>query len=107
MIQTTSDGRAGYQTIVTEKPEPKAYQQQPYDSSLKALLDDQTLPILSFLFGEEIEHAQELKEALFKEGVKPSLRVDCAYMIRKRGQTAQYVGHVEFETSPTKETEAR
>src|SRR6266705_537440 len=95
------------QTFMTEKQEPQAYQQQPYDSSLKALLDDQPIPLLSFLFGEEMEYAQEIKEGLLKEGVGPSLRVDCAYMVRNRGHTAEYVGHVEFEVSPTREIEAR
>jgi hypothetical protein len=93
--------------FMTEKQEPQAYQQQPYDSSFKALLDDQPISMLSFLFGEEVENAQELKEALLKEGTKPSLRVDCAYMVRKRGQAAEYVGHVEFEVSPSREIEAR
>src|SRR5713226_9695010 len=63
------------QTFMTEKQEPQSYQQQPYDSSFKALLDDQPRPIPSFLFGEEIENAQELKESLLKEGTKPSLWV--------------------------------
>ncbi len=54
-----------------------------------------------------METAQELKESLLKEGTKPSLRVDCAYMLRNRGQAAEYVGHVEFEVSPTREIEAR
>lgn len=47
--------------------------EQPYDSSFKALLDDQTLAVLSFLFGEHIEDAHELKVNDFRslESVRP------------------------------------
>src|SRR6266702_7364118 len=70
-----------------QKKELKLSQQQPYDSSFKMLLDDQTIAMLSFLLGEDIEEAQELKEELFKAGVvNPSLRVDCAYQVRNRGR---------------------
>ncbi len=93
---------------MAEKLDPKASQQQPFDSSFKALLDDQTKAMLAFLFEEEIEEAKELKEGVLKEGNQPSLRVDCAYRIKSHGQEEEYVGHVEFETSPAKkEIEAR
>jgi hypothetical protein len=53
---------------------------QPYDTSFKALLDDQTIAMLSFFFGEEVLSAQEAKESLFKrETIKTALRVDCAW----------------------------
>jgi len=95
---------------MSEKDETKRSQEHPYDSSFKALLDDQTLAVLSFLSGEDIEEAQELKEALLKQDtIKPALRVDCAYMTRNRGEasTEAYVTHIEFETAPTLEIEAR
>lgn len=87
-------------------------QEQPYDSSFKALLDDQTTAMLSFLLGEEVLLAYELKESVFKrETVKPALRVDCAYVVRSRkyGQERirTYIVHIEFETAPTSEIEKR
>jgi hypothetical protein len=86
--------------------------EQPYDSSFKALVDDQTMAMLSFFFGEEVLWAQELKESVFKrETVKPGLRVDCAYAMRSRKsgqqQVRSYVGQMEFETAPTLEIEDR
>ena len=62
---------------------------QPYDTSFKALVDDQTSAMLSFFFGEEVLAFQEVKESLFKrETIKTALRVDCAYVMqsRKHGQ---------------------
>src|SRR5947209_4788872 len=87
-------------------------QEQPYDSSFKALLDDQTTAMLSFLLGEEVLSAYELKESLFKrEAVKPALRVDCAYVVqsRKYGQERirTYIVHIKFETAPSSEIEER
>ncbi len=87
-------------------------QEHPYDSSFKALLDDQTRAILSFLLREEVLSAYELKESLFKrETVKPALRVDCAYVVRSRkyGQERirTYIVHIEFETAPTSDIEKR
>jgi hypothetical protein len=85
---------------------------QPYDTSFKALVDDQTIAMLSFFFGEEVLSAQEVKESLFKrETVKPALRVDCAYAMRSRQhgqeQIRNFLGHMEFETAPTVEIEDR
>lgn len=86
--------------------------QQPYDSSLRALIEDQTLSMLSYFFGEEVIWASELKESLFKQDViKPALRVDCLYdmMSRKSQQepVRSYVGHVELETAPAEEISRR
>src|SRR5712692_6217201 len=94
---------------MSEQNEPKRAHEQPYDSSFKAFLDDQTLAALSFLYDEIIEDAQELKEGLLKQDtIKPALRVDCAYMVHNREQgTEPFVAHVEFETAPTSEIEAR
>jgi hypothetical protein len=88
--------------------EPPASREQPYDSSLRPLIEDQALPMLSYLFGEEVLWAQELRESLFKQDVvKPALRVDCLYdmMSRKseQGPLRRYIGHVELETAPTEE----
>jgi len=84
-------------------------QEQPYDSSFKALLDDQTRAILSFLLGEEVLSAYELKESLFKrETVKPALRVDCAYAVQSRKYGHKRIRtHIEFETAPTSDIEKR
>jgi hypothetical protein len=85
---------------------------QPYDTSFKALLDDQTIAMLSFFFDEEVLFAQEVKESLFKrETVQPALRVDCAYAMQscKHGQERirTFLGHTEFETAPTFDIEDR
>ncbi len=87
----------------------KHTQEQPYDSSFKAFLDDQTLAALAFFFGERVEDAQELREGLLKQDtIKPALRVDCAYLVHNQEQgTEPYVAHIEFETAPTLEIEAR
>jgi len=87
-----------------------AAHEQRYDTTFKALLDDVTLALLSFLFGEEIIFAQELKESLFKQDtIKPALRVDCAFYIRSRLRELAgiVIGHVEFETAPTSNIGAR
>src|SRR5947199_2221435 len=85
---------------------------QPYDSSFKALVDDQTNAMLSFFFDEEVLSAQEVKESLFKrETIKTALRVDCVYAMqsRKHGhqQIRTFLGHMEFETAPTDEIVGR
>jgi hypothetical protein len=85
---------------------------QPYDTSFKALVDDQTSAMLSFFFGEEVLSAQEVKESLFKrETIKTALRVDCVYAMqsRKHGhqQIRTFLGHMEFETAPTDEIVGR
>jgi hypothetical protein len=71
-----SDGREGIVKSMPKKRKPTETatgHEQPYDSSFKALLDDQTLAMLSFFFGEEVLWAQELKESVFKrETVKPA-----------------------------------
>jgi predicted transposase YdaD len=87
-----------------EKSEAAFSRTQPYDTSFKAILDDITLEILSYLLGEEIIFAEELKESLFKQNtLKPPLRVDCAYKVRsrQREQVGVFVLHVEVETAPT------
>src|SRR2546426_7281598 len=88
--------------------EPPATREQPYDSSFRALIDDQPLAMLSSFFGEEIIAAKELKESIFKRDVvKPALRVDCVYDVVSRkseqGPLRRYVGHMEIETAPTAE----
>src|SRR5947209_7437610 len=90
---------------------PAAYE-QPYDSSFKALLDDQTLALLCFCLEEEVLVATEVKESIFKrEMVKPALRVDCAYIILSRktreGPINHEIMHVEFETAPNLEVGER
>jgi hypothetical protein len=88
---------------MSKKGETTVAQEQPYDSTFKALLDDVTLVLLSFLFGEVILFAQELKESLSKQDtIKPVLRVDCVYLIHRRSRQKSEVGHVEFETAPGK-----
>src|SRR5438876_1455793 len=89
-----------------KKTQLPAAHEQPYDSSFKALLDDQTLALLSFFLEEEVLSANEVKESIFKrEMVKPALRVDCAYAIRSRkteqGPINNEIVHMEFETAPT------
>src|SRR6266702_2086240 len=96
------------QVTMTEKQQSKPSQRQPYDSSFKALLDDQTLAFLSYFLEEEIIEAQELKESIVKEGtVEPSLRVDGVYQIRSLQRADICIGHVEFESAPTKEIDGR
>lgn len=96
------------QATMAEKSVSKASQEQPYDSSFKSPLDDQTVAMLSFFFGEEIIVEQELKESLQKKDtVKPSVRVDAVYLIRSPKHPEQHVGHVEIETAPDEEIEAR
>ncbi len=85
--------------------EPRIAHEQPYDSSFRALIEDQTLAMLSYFFGEEVLSAKELKESLFKRDVvKPALRVDCLYDMFSRksanGLLRTYVGHLEIETAP-------
>jgi hypothetical protein len=95
---------------MSEKSEAAFSRTQPYDTSFKAILDDITLEILSYLLGEEIIFAEELKESLFKQNtVKPPLRVDCAYKARsrQREQVGVFVLHVEVETAPTPKIPAR
>src|SRR5436305_7426738 len=95
---------------MSEKGEAAFSRTQPYDTSFKAFLDKVTLELLSFLLGEEIIFAQELKETLFKqESIKPPLRVDCVYLAgsRQRAADGPFVLHLEEETAPTEEVEGR
>jgi len=95
---------------MSEKGETAFWRTQPYDTSFKAFLDKVTEELLSFLLGEEIIFAQELKETLFKqESIKPPLRVDCAYLARSREREADgpFVLHLEEETAPNEEVEGR
>lgn len=71
----------------------KPHQQQAYDSTLKSLFQDQTLEMLS-TFLDDIENPVELNEM----ALRPSLRVDRAYLVRRRGK--QRIVHMELETSP-------
>jgi hypothetical protein len=85
---------------------------QPYDSSFKALVDDQTLAMLSFFLGEEVLFFQEVKESLFKrETIKTALRVDCVYLVHSRKHGHQrirvFLVHLEFETAPTEKIVGR
>lgn len=91
-----------------EKPEPKPWQEQPYDSSFKMLVADHPIILLRLFLGVKVVWAVELNEALFKQDVvKPSQRVDCAYEARNEGETETYIAHLEFETRPTKEAPPR
>src|SRR5947209_889570 len=95
---------------MSEKGEAAFSRTQLYDTSFKAFLDKVTLELLSFLLGEEIIFAQELKETLFKqESIKPPLRVACAYLARSREREADgpFVLHLEEETAPNEEVEGR
>jgi predicted transposase YdaD len=97
-------------SAMSEKGEAAFSRTQPYDTSFKAFLDKVTLELLSFLLGEEIIFAQELKETLFKqESIKPPLRVDCAYLVHTRERQADgpFVLHLEEETAPNEEVEGR
>src|SRR2546423_15074578 len=90
---------------------PEAYE-QPYDSSFKALLDDQTLALLCFCLEEEVLFTTEVKESIFKrEMVKPALRVDCAYIILSRktreGPINKEILLIEFETAQNLEVGER
>jgi hypothetical protein len=95
---------------MSETDEGKFYQQQPYDSTFKAFIDDASRAILSFLLKEEIAVVRELKESLFKQNsVKPPLLVDVAYLVLS--QTPEpgewFVVHVEVETAPSSDVEER
>ena len=71
----------------------QAHQQQAYDSTLKSLFQDQTIEMIS-TFIDDIENPVELNET----ALRPSLRVDRAYMVRRKGK--QRIVHIELETSP-------
>jgi predicted transposase YdaD len=95
---------------MSETDEGKFYQQQPYDSTFKAFIDDVTEAMVSFLLKEEIAIVRELKESLFKQNsVKPPLRVDAAYLAQSRtsGQGGRFVLHIEVETAPSPDVEER
>src|SRR5947209_10812541 len=92
--------------------EPSIAHEQPYDSSFRALIEDQTLAMLSYFFGEEVLFAKELKESLFKRGVvQPALRVDCLFDMFARksanGLLRKYIGHLEIETAPAADISRR
>ncbi len=95
---------------MSETDEGKFYQQQPYDSTFKAFIDDVTRAILSFLLKEEIIVVRELKESLFKQNsVKPPLRADAVYLVLSQTpeQEGRFVVHVEVETAPSPDVEER
>ena len=74
--------------------------QQVFDSTLKALLEDQTLTMLSLMMGD-VEYLEEVSES----ALKPSLRLDRAYLVRRRGK--QEIVHIEFETDAASNMPAR
>ena len=91
IILAHSDGRAGH-IYMTEKQEPKPYQQQVYDSTLKSLLQDQPGELLS-LFIDNVEVLQSLDG----EAIKPTtLRTDRCFLIKKTSK--RKVLHLELET---------
>ena len=95
---------------MSQPDEAKFSQQQPYDSTFKAFIDDVTQAILSFLLREEITVVRELKESLFKQNsVKPPLRVDAAYLVQSRtpGEIDRFVAHTEVETALSADVEER
>ena len=59
----------------------QTHQQQAYDSTLKSLFQDQTLEMIS-IFVDDIENPVELNET----ALRPSLRVDRAYMVQRKGK---------------------
>ena len=74
-----------------QQKEPQLHQQQPYDSTLKSLLEDQAREMISVLL-EEAVYLQELGG----EALKPPLRADRVYLINYRGKL--YILHIELET---------
>src|SRR5436305_5779390 len=95
---------------MSETEEGKFYQQQPYDSTFKAFIDDVTRAILSLLLKEEIIVVRELKESLFKQNsVKPPLRADAVYLVLSHTPEpgGWFVVHVEVETAPSSDVEER
>ncbi len=74
------------------QPQQQAQQQQAYDSTLKSLFQDQTLEMISTFIGD-IENPVELNET----ALRPSLRVDRAYRVQRRGK--ERIVHIELETS--------
>jgi predicted transposase YdaD len=110
MMLLSNEQRGGGIPLMSKKSETGLEHKQPYDTTFKSLLDDVTLALLSFLFGERIIFAQELKESLFKQDtIEPGLRVDCAYhmLSRDREEAGIVVGHVEIESAPTADIVAR
>jgi len=86
---------------MTEKQEPKPYQQQVYDSTLKSLLQDQPSELLS-LFINGIEVLQSLDG----EAIKPTtLRTDRCFLVKKAGK--RKVVHLELETGADSEILSR
>lgn len=77
--------------MTQDAQEPSPAQQQVYDATLKALLNDQPQAMLSF-FLDDVVYLNELSET----APKPPLRVDRAYLALYRGE--QHVAHIEFET---------
>ena len=93
MIQANKVERAGLATLNEES---KLYQQQPYDSTLKSLLEDQAGEIIPYLV-EGAEHEKELSG----EALKPPLRADRVFLVRY--QEKQHILHIELETGPDSE----
>jgi hypothetical protein len=93
MIHANNVERVGLTTLNEES---KLYQQQPCDSTLKSLLEDQAKEIIPFLV-EGAEHEQELSG----EALKPPLRADRVFLVRY--QEKQHILYIELETGPDSE----
>src|SRR5205085_11907150 len=57
---------------------------QPYDTSFKALLDDQTIAMLSSFFDEEVLFAQEVKERTREAMNDFESLLDSGHFVRQR-----------------------
>ncbi len=89
--------RAGHRTMTRGEKEPKPFQQQVYDNTLKSLLQDQAREILSLLI-DGIEYVQTLDG----EALKPtSLRTDRFYLVLYHG--VLLILHIELETAANSE----
>jgi hypothetical protein len=70
---------------VAETIEPASYQQQPYDSALKALFEEQASEVIRMLL-QGAEYIRESSSA----ALKPPLRTDRVYLIRGRDESMVY-----------------
>lgn len=87
--------------MAKKKPGALLQQQQPYDSTLKALFEESTVDMVSYLIGEPVEQLTELSG----EVLKPPLRVDRGYMVWSQGR--ERIVHIELETEEDGETPVR
>jgi hypothetical protein len=72
------------------KKRAKLHQQQPYNSTLKSLFEEQTGEMISFI----VEGAEYLQE-LSGEALKPPLRADRAHLVSDKGE--ECVAHFELQ----------